>query len=78
MVSIPSSGYATHSRLRMLCCGTTLIYGMGVSKGCAALRERPDIEAIFVTRDRREIFSSSRQFRFRLLDDDDRLTDSTA
>lgn len=57
---------------------TTLIYGMGVCKGCAALRERPDIEAIFVTRDRRVILSSSRQFRFRLLDDDYRLTDSTA
>ncbi|RAX28963.1 UNVERIFIED_CONTAM: FAD:protein FMN transferase, partial [Escherichia coli] len=27
---------------------TTLIYGMGVEKGCAALRSRPDIEAIFV------------------------------
>jgi thiamine biosynthesis lipoprotein len=51
---------------------------MGVSKGRAALRERPDIEAIFVTRDRRVILSSSRQFRFRLLDDDYRLTDSTA
>lgn len=57
---------------------TTLIYGMGVSKGCAALRQRPDIEAIFVTRDRRVILSSSRQFRFRLLADDYRLTDSTA
>ncbi|NUU66300.1 FAD:protein FMN transferase [Enterobacteriaceae bacterium BIT-l23] len=57
---------------------TTLIYGMGVDQGCAALQERPDIEAIFVTRDRRVILSSSRQFRFRLLDDDYRLTDSTA
>ena len=30
---------------------TTLIYGMGV--GCAALRSRPDIEAIFVTKQKK-------------------------
>lgn len=29
---------------------TTLLYGLGVEKGCAALRQRDDIEAIFVTK----------------------------
>ncbi len=31
---------------------TTLMYGMGVEKGCAVLRARPDIEAIFVTKNK--------------------------
>jgi thiamine biosynthesis lipoprotein len=44
---------------------TTLIYGLGVEKGCAALRQREDIEAIFVTKNRDIILSSQRRFRFR-------------
>ncbi len=47
---------------------TTLLYGMGVEKGMAYLAARPDIEAIFVTRDKQIICSSQRQFTFTLLD----------
>ncbi|WP_373278483.1 FAD:protein FMN transferase [Shimwellia blattae] len=57
---------------------TTLLYGFGVEKGCAALRQRPDLEAIFVTRDNQVICSSRRQFQFTLLDDNFRVTDSIA
>lgn len=57
---------------------TTLIYGLGVEKGCAALRHRDDIEAIFVTKNREVILSSQRRFRFHLLDDGYRLIDCTA
>lgn len=58
---------------------STLIYGMGVEKGCAALRHQPGIEAIFVTKQREVICSSGRQFRFTLLDSDYRLvTDNIA
>ncbi|MEO3991257.1 FAD:protein FMN transferase [Pseudocitrobacter cyperus] len=52
---------------------STLIYGMGVEKGCAALRARSDIEAIFVTKQREIILSSANHYRFTLLDDDYRL-----
>lgn len=31
---------------------TTLLFGLGVEKGCAALRQRQDIDAIFVTKNR--------------------------
>lgn len=57
---------------------TTLMYGMGVEKGCAALRARPDIEAIFVTKTKEVVFSSAHHFRFTLLDNDYRVTDSIA
>ena len=57
---------------------TTLIYGLGVEKGCAALRQREDIEAIFVTKNRDVILSSQRRFRFQLLDNGYRLTGCTA
>lgn len=57
---------------------TTLLYGMGVEKGCAALRHREDIEALFVTRQREVILSSQRHFRFTLLDDSYRLIERTA
>ncbi|PKH22667.1 thiamine biosynthesis protein ApbE [Enterobacterales bacterium CwR94] len=53
---------------------TTLLYGMGVVQGSAYLADKPDIEAIFVTRDREVIFSSQRQFAFQLLDTDYRLS----
>ena len=56
---------------------TTLIYGMGVEKGCAALRSRPDIEAIFVTKTKEVVISSMHHFRFTLLDDSYRITGST-
>lgn len=56
---------------------TTLLYGMGVAKGCAALCARPDIEAIFVTRSQEVILSSARHFRFTLLNNTFRLTDNT-
>lgn len=49
---------------------TTLLYGMGVENSLACLQQIPDIEAVFVTRDRQVICSSQRQFRFTLLDDD--------
>ncbi len=48
---------------------TTLLYGMGVEQGMRYLAAHPDIEAIFVTRDKQVICSSQRQFRFTLLDD---------
>ena len=57
---------------------TTLMYGMGVEKGCAALRARPDIEAIFVTKTKEVAISSMRHFRFTLLDNRYRITGSTA
>lgn len=57
---------------------TTLMYGMGVEKGCAALRARPDIEAIFVTKTKEVVLSSSHHYRFTLLDSEYRLTGSTA
>jgi len=47
---------------------TTLLYGMGVEKSLRYLRDIPDIEAIFVTKDQQVIFSSQRQFTFTLLD----------
>ncbi|PLY47293.1 thiamine biosynthesis protein ApbE [Lelliottia sp. F153] len=53
---------------------TTLIYGMGVEKGCAALRARPDIEAVFVTKTNEVVLSSMKHFRFTLLDNRYRLT----
>ncbi|WP_438436786.1 FAD:protein FMN transferase [Kluyvera sichuanensis] len=57
---------------------TTLMYGMGVEKGSAALRSRPDIEAIFVTKNKEVVLSSSHLYRFTLLDSEYRLTGSTA
>lgn len=56
---------------------TTLIFGLGVEKGCAALRQHEDIEAIFVTKNRDIILSSQRQFRFTQSDDSYRLIDCT-
>lgn len=47
---------------------TTLMYGMGVEKGLACLADTPHIDAIFVTRDKRVIFTPGRQFSFSLLD----------
>lgn len=47
---------------------TTLLYGMGLEKSLEYLQAFADIEAIFVTRDQRVIFSSQRQFTFTLLD----------
>ena len=49
---------------------TTLLYGMGVKKGLDYLANTPEIEAVFVTRDRQVICSSQRQFSFTLLDGD--------
>ncbi len=57
---------------------TTLMFGMGVEKGCAALRARPDIEAIFVTKTKEVVLSSEHHFRFTLLDNDYKVTGSTA
>lgn len=57
---------------------TTLMYGMGVEKGLECLTGQPDIEAIFITRDRRVICSSQRQFTFTLTDDSYSLTDNNA
>lgn len=57
---------------------TTLIYGMGVVKGCAALRARPDIEAVFVTKSKEVVVSSMQHFRFTLLDNRYRLTGNIA
>ncbi|SCC17965.1 thiamine biosynthesis lipoprotein [Kosakonia oryzendophytica] len=56
---------------------TTLIFGLGVEKGCAALRQHEDIEAIFVTKNRDIILSSQRQFRFTQCDDSYHLIDCT-
>ncbi|MFG1175615.1 FAD:protein FMN transferase [Erwiniaceae bacterium CAU 1747] len=52
---------------------TTLLYGMGVEKSLACLTEIPEIEAIFVTRDRQVICSSQQHFSFTLLDDSYRM-----
>lgn len=57
---------------------TTLMYGMGVEKGREALRARPDIEAIFVTKNREVVLSSAHHFRFTLLDASYRVTDNIA
>ncbi|EHD21167.1 MULTISPECIES: FAD:protein FMN transferase [Brenneria] len=48
---------------------TTLLYGMGVAAGIDYLRPRADIEAIFVTKDKRIILSSRRHYDFERLDD---------
>ena len=53
------------------------MYGMCVEKGCAVLRARPDIEAIFVTKTKEVVLSSAHHFRFTLLDNSYRITDST-
>ncbi|QKJ86927.1 FAD:protein FMN transferase [Paramixta manurensis] len=52
---------------------TTLLYGMGVEKGLAYLAALPQIEAIFVTRDRQVICSSQHQFRFTLINHEYRI-----
>jgi len=57
---------------------TTLMYGMGVEKGCAALCAHPDIEASFVTKTKEVVLSSAHHFRFTLLDNSYRVTGSTA
>ncbi|AOR65595.1 FAD:protein FMN transferase [Pectobacterium wasabiae] len=49
---------------------TTLLYGMGVSAGIEFLQYQPDIEAIFVTKNKEIIFSSQRNYKFELLDKD--------
>ncbi|WP_039056533.1 FAD:protein FMN transferase [Enterobacter sp. Bisph1] len=56
---------------------TTLIFGLGVEKGCALLRQRVDIEGIFVTKNREIILSSQRQFRFTPCDERYRIIGST-
>ncbi|MCW1873169.1 FAD:protein FMN transferase (plasmid) [Erwinia sp. INIA-01] len=56
---------------------TTLLYGMGVENSLTYLADTPQIEAIFVTRDRRVICSSQRQFSFSLLDDSYLLQNAT-
>jgi thiamine biosynthesis lipoprotein len=57
---------------------TTLLIWDGVEQGCQALRNKPEIEAIFVTKDRRVVASSTRNVRFTLMDDSYTFTDSTA
>lgn len=57
---------------------TTLLYGMGVTQGCAALRSRDDIDAIFVTKSNEVVVSGNRLFSFTLLDDNYRVTGNTA
>ena len=52
--------------------------GSGKDSLLAALRQREDIEAIFVTKNRDVILSSQRRFRFQLLDNGYRLTGCTA
>lgn len=47
---------------------TTLLYGMGPEQGLAYLAGQPDIDAVFVTRDRQIICSPARHFRFSQLD----------
>lgn len=49
---------------------TTLLYGMGVEQGLAYLADQPDIDAVFVTRDRQIICSSPHHFHFQQLDFD--------
>lgn len=47
---------------------TTLLYGMGVENGLAYLADQPDIDAVFVTRDRQIICSAPRHFHFQPID----------
>lgn len=49
---------------------TTLLYGLGVEQGLAYLADQPDIDAVFVTRDRQIICSSPHHFHFQQLDFD--------
>lgn len=56
---------------------TTLIFGLGVEKGCQLLKQREDIEALFVTKKREVILSSQRQFRYTHADDSYRFIDCT-
>ncbi|OON41387.1 thiamine biosynthesis protein ApbE [Izhakiella australiensis] len=55
---------------------TTLLYGMGIEQGSQMLEARPDIEAIFVTRDRRVVCRSQRLFDFTLTNPQYRLAQS--
>ncbi|MGK3471263.1 hypothetical protein ACSLOS_24135, partial [Klebsiella pneumoniae] len=55
-----------------------LLFGLGVEKGCAALRQRQDIDAIFVTKNRDIILSSPQRLRFAPLDSGYRVIDCTA
>ncbi|MCE0490692.1 FAD:protein FMN transferase [Pantoea sp. Mb-10] len=47
---------------------TTLLYGMGVERGLAYVASRPDLDVIFVTRDRQIVCSAPRHFRFQQQD----------
>ncbi|WP_343553795.1 FAD:protein FMN transferase [Pantoea sp.] len=47
---------------------TTLLYGMGMENGLAYLADQPDIDAVFVTRDRQIICSAPRYFHFQQID----------
>lgn len=53
---------------------TTLLYGLGVEKSLECLRQTPQIEAIFVTKDAQVICSSQRDYRFTLRDAHYRVT----
>lgn len=57
---------------------TTLLFGLGVEKGCELLKQREDIEALFVTKKREVIFSSRRHFSYTHVDDSYRFIDCTA
>lgn len=48
---------------------TTLLYGMGVDAGIAYLHTRPDLSAIFVTRDKKIVISSPCHVEFKLLNE---------
>ncbi|MCA1175249.1 MULTISPECIES: FAD:protein FMN transferase [unclassified Pantoea] len=49
---------------------TTLLYGMGLEQGLDYLADQPDLDAVFVTRDRQIICSSPRHFQFHQRDFD--------
>ncbi|WP_263754506.1 FAD:protein FMN transferase [Kosakonia cowanii] len=57
---------------------TTLLFGLGVEKGCELLKQREDIEALFVTKKREVILSSRRHFSYIHVDDSYRFIDCTA
>lgn len=46
---------------------STQLYGMGLERGCQWLTTRPDIDAIFVTRDRQVVVPAQRRFRLQRL-----------
>ena len=54
----------------------TILYGFGLKRSYNVVKNRKDIEAIFITRDHEMIFSPRRSYRFTLVDDSYKIIDN--